>query len=196
MLSTILLFAISAVVLRVIYEAIYNIFLHPLRDIPGPIHWRAYELFYTRSALRGTLHKDVLRLHQQYGDIVRISPTQISHTKGEIWRDVWGHNKSPEFSKAISAVPTNGAHGILTADREDHRRFRHLLSNSFSAQAMAIQERRIQHYIDLLMRQLTAHGTSSPQDMVTWFNWTTFDVCSAPPPSLFKSLPPFCRYTN
>lgn len=180
MLSAAVIFWLPAVLLAawLIYRPVYNILFHPLRDIPGPILWCSFDLPYIRSKLKGTAHRDLLRLHLKYGAVVRVAPNEVSHSSGAVWRDVWGHNKDPEFGKSIFNVPYNGSHGILSADRVDHRRFRHLLSNSFSASSMAIQESRIQHYINLFMTQLSKQSPNGPQDMVSWFNWTTFDIIS------------------
>ena len=66
--------------------------------------------------------------------------------------------------------------GILGADREDHSQYRRLLSHAFSGQGLREQEFRINHYVDLLMTGLANHSLSGTQDMVSWFNWTTFDL--------------------
>ena len=41
---------------------------------------------------------------------------------------------------------------------------------------MREQEPLIKGYVDLLMQRLGEHAKDGPQDMVAWYNWTTFDL--------------------
>ncbi|KAL9570062.1 hypothetical protein ACKAV7_005783, partial [Fusarium commune] len=57
----------------------YRLFLHPLRNVPGPkiaaaTSW--YE-FYQDVILDGHYIKDYPRLHEKYGPIVRMSPNRV-----------------------------------------------------------------------------------------------------------------------
>jgi len=53
--------------------SIYRLFLHPLRKFPGPF-WAALSSWYmtTKAVQRFPKFKHVHKLHQQYGDFVRI----------------------------------------------------------------------------------------------------------------------------
>lgn len=156
----------------------YNLFISPLKAYPGPLLWRTTRAPYLWSQLRGTLPHDVGKLHQRYGPVVRITPTGISYTSAAVWEDVFAHRKhgQPEFEKALSQVTVNGVPSILGANREDHSRFRRLLSHAFSAQGMREQEPKITEYVDKMINGLADHCKDGPQNMVSWFNWTTFDL--------------------
>ncbi|KAF5673736.1 trichodiene oxygenase [Fusarium denticulatum] len=57
----------------------YRLFLHPLRNVPGPkiaaaTSW--YE-FYQDVILDGNYIKDYPRVHEKYGPIVRMSPNRV-----------------------------------------------------------------------------------------------------------------------
>lgn len=57
----------------------YRLFLHPLRNVPGPKLAAAtgwYE-FYQDVILDGHYLKEYPRLHAQYGPIVRMSPNRV-----------------------------------------------------------------------------------------------------------------------
>ena len=75
------------------------------------------------------------------------------------------------------APPPSGTH-IITANDEDHTRFRKTLSHAFSERALAQQEVLLQGYVDLLVTRLKeVISTEKPlQDMSEWYNWTTFDI--------------------
>ncbi|KAH8200306.1 hypothetical protein TruAng_005522 [Truncatella angustata] len=71
----------------------------------------------------------------------------------------------------------NGAYSILSVPSDsDHSRYRRLLSSGFSERAIRDQEAVLKTYVDLLIQGLHQKAKDGPQDMVTWFNWITFDV--------------------
>jgi len=67
---------------------------------------------------------------------------------------------------------------IIRKPRADHARIRRILGPAFSGQAVVDQEAFIKPHIDLLIQRLheKCEDGTKPLDMVTWFNWTTFDV--------------------
>lgn len=70
----------AALALLAVAPVIYNVYFHPLRNFPGPplagatTWWRAYIEVYRGESLT---HK-LFDLHEQYGDVVRISPNEVS----------------------------------------------------------------------------------------------------------------------
>ncbi|EFQ28426.1 cytochrome P450 [Colletotrichum graminicola M1.001] len=157
--------------------AIYQLFFSPLRKIPGPKLWAISYLPYFRLYTSGQAHRTILKLHQQYGPLVRVGPTHISINHPEAHEIVKGHNKKGENQKDPShnmAFRNN----ILGANREDHQRFRRVLSHGFSAQSMLDQEPIIKEYVDKLFEKLheAAKGGPGPIDVVKWFNYATFDI--------------------
>lgn len=71
----------------------------------------------------------------------------------------------------------NGAHTILTAPRDDHSRLRRNVAHAFSAKALCDQESYVQTYVDQLINGIARESSNgAPQNMLNWFNFTTFDV--------------------
>lgn len=67
----------------------------------------------------------------------------------------------------------------ITADEEDHRRFRRLQSHIFSDKALASQEPLIQDYARQFISGLIKFSSLSPDnsiDLGQWYNYTTFDL--------------------
>ncbi|KAK0744573.1 cytochrome P450 [Apiosordaria backusii] len=167
-----------AIILSII---LYNLFLHPLRSLPGPKLWAATPIPYTRAWLSGRMSSNIHELHERYGDVVRVAPNRVSFTHPDAYNAIRGHRKAgqgehgknPDFYKM-------SMHNILGANREDHSRFRKILSHGFSAKAMQDQQPLITQYIDLLMdrlHDLTKGGREEAvTDMGAWFNFTTFDI--------------------
>ncbi|KAK4153820.1 cytochrome P450 [Chaetomidium leptoderma] len=178
------LIAITLSTLLATSYALYNVLLHPLRAIPGPKLWAATPFSYTLAWLSGRLPVVIHELHEKYGDTVRVTPTRVSFTHPDAWRDIRGHRKSGQGENSKDpAFYALSRHNILGASREDHARFRKILSHGFSAKSMQEQQRLITRYVDLLMERLgerTQDEGGEPKEAVVnlaaWFNFTTFDV--------------------
>lgn len=69
----------------------------------------------------------------------------------------------------------------LTANEKDHRRMRRLQSHMFSEKALIAQEPLIASYVNKLVSRLHEQARkpeTAAVDLVKWYNYTTFDVCS------------------
>ncbi|KAJ0146010.1 Isotrichodermin C-15 hydroxylase, partial [Colletotrichum tanaceti] len=171
---------ISLAIAGLLLLVLYNLTLHPLRSYPGPKLWAATRIPYALMILRGEPHTTILALHQRYdADIIRVSPNELSFLHPDSWKDIMGHRKAgslenekdPDFSEVHRS-------DIIAANREDHSRYRRILSNGFSAKNMLEQQPIIRGYIDLFidrLRALAAKG-DGPVNMVAWYNYTTFDI--------------------
>jgi len=56
----------------------YTVYLHPLRHIPGPWYCAVSRLPYIYTNLNGTCAHWLHGLHEQYGDMVRYTPNEVS----------------------------------------------------------------------------------------------------------------------
>ena len=114
-----------------------------------------------------------LEAHKKYGTVVRMAPNELSWIDAGVWKDVWAHRQGhQEFMKDEQdrIKHPNGHFGILNASRENHSRFRRLLSHAFSEKGMKEQQPQIIKYVDMLINDLKGAGADEPQDIVTWFN--------------------------
>lgn len=76
-------------VLLVIYQLsiyIYNVFFHPLRSFPGPKLAAASCLPRIKQALRGDVTFWIVDLHLKYGEVVRVSPNELSFAGADAWK--------------------------------------------------------------------------------------------------------------
>lgn len=62
----------------------------PLRDIPGPFWTRFTTLWYFNRVRNGQFEHDNIRLHKQYGPIVRIAPNHYSISDAPAIKTVYG----------------------------------------------------------------------------------------------------------
>ncbi|KAH7034924.1 cytochrome P450 [Microdochium trichocladiopsis] len=180
---------------------IYNIFFHPLRSFPGPLLFRLTTLTKTFFSIKGTLPFVLRDLHDQYGPIVRISPTELSFADPAAVKEIYGHRlagstadapggrgkQATEFPKLDAQVRISDTrpNNILNAPtHEEHAFLRKKLAPGFSDRSMRAQEPTINGYVDLLVERLreraagpgTEQGVVPPVDMKSWVNWATFDI--------------------
>ena len=131
----------------------YNIFLHPLRNFPGPYLHRASKLPWAILHARGEQAFHTQQLHDQYGPVVRIGPNHLSFTNPQAWKDIYGSRPDGEmpeatlFTRPVRGVPTS----VLNADHEEHQRLRRALAHGFSDSSMRQQESTINKYVSLLI---------------------------------------------
>lgn len=164
----------------VISSIIYNLFLSPLRKVPGPKLWAISQLPYSSMTISGEGHKRMKKLHETYGDVVRVGPNQVAFTDPAAWKETMGHRRTGQMENGrdpvFYALARNGLIGPIGS--EEHGRQRRILSHGFSAQSLMEQQPLIQQYVDLLMQRLRENCQDGTRalDMTKWYNWTTFDV--------------------
>ncbi|KAK8120200.1 cytochrome P450 [Apiospora kogelbergensis] len=161
-----------------LWSALYNLYFNPLRKVPGPFLSSISPIPLLLMSWSDTPHKQILALHQNYGDVVRTSPDSVSCLHATAWKEVYGHRKpgQPENLKHPGFV-AEVASGIIGADTETHTHQRHLLAQAFSAQGMQRQEPLIRHHVDRLFRCFEEHCTEGRSlDLAKWFNFFSFDI--------------------
>ncbi|KAI1391262.1 cytochrome P450 [Hypoxylon trugodes] len=159
----------------------YNIYFHPLSKYPGPRIASATSWWLALPYVRGGLHKYLLKLHEQYGPVVRTSPNELSFINPAQWKEIYGHkppghlefSKDEKYHSGIKGGPL-----ILNADRHYHQYIRKLLIHGFSEKALREQEPVMQRYISVLfqkLQEISRNGTA-PIDILSWYDFMTFDL--------------------
>ncbi|KUJ15044.1 cytochrome P450 [Mollisia scopiformis] len=160
--------------------AIYNLYFHPLASYPGPKLNAISRIPYLWALVNGNQVRQVHDLHQQYGIVVRVCPDELSYISAEAFKDIYAHRQGKlEMQKnKIFYTQQPGGTTLLTTNREDHALQRRSLSHAFSDSYLRQQEVLIQKYIDLLIQRLEQHADdgSKPLNLVSWYNFTTFDI--------------------
>nr|POE96394.1 isotrichodermin c-15 hydroxylase [Quercus suber] len=169
-------------------KAIYNVYFHPLRHIPGPKINAVTKFVWIRHIVAGTTLQYNQMLHKKYGPVVRFTPDEISFTTGETaWPDIYGfrtgklkgHLNMPK-DPAWYPRSAGGVDTLITENDAEHTRSRKILSHAFSERALFGQEHLIQSYVDLMVSRLQEITTDSKMtaNMTEWYNWITFDIIS------------------
>ncbi|ESZ90902.1 hypothetical protein SBOR_8709 [Sclerotinia borealis F-4128] len=163
---------------------LYNIFFHSLKSYPGPKLWAACRFPMTYYKLKGVLPYKIKELHDQYGHVVRVAPNFLDYNTSGAWEDICGFVKEghkKNFPKDLTerGAVANDTRNILSANEEDHRRFRRLQSHGFSDKALTSQEPLIQDYARQFISGLIKFSSSTSDNSINigqWYNYTTFDL--------------------
>ncbi|KAJ8059496.1 hypothetical protein OCU04_011157 [Sclerotinia nivalis] len=172
-----------AVIAYFSYNAIYNLYLHPLSHFPGPAAWSASRLPFAKALIAGTIVHDVENTHRKYGPVVRIAPNEISFAHNQAWTDIFtvrpGHLPFPKDPIWWARQPGH-PESLISAGPEDHARMRKLLHHGFTPRALKMQEPILHKYVGLLVERMSKRSKETPDggvlDIVPWFNYITFDI--------------------
>jgi cytochrome P450 len=171
--------AIAAALLSLAHQAIlviYALYFHPLNHVPGPPLWIAFPTVRVLYMTRGTSEFKVREMHEKYGPVVRLGPNSLSFITPEAWRDIYGHGH-PEMPKKYPPGMEMDTRKIISASAADHSRYRRAMLPAFSDRALLQQEPMIRVYVDLLVERLAEVArTGEPTNIVSWYNFTTFDL--------------------
>ncbi|KAL8825029.1 MAG: hypothetical protein Q9191_004662 [Dirinaria sp. TL-2023a] len=154
--------------------------------------------------LTGKLTRRERKLHEKYGDIIRLAPDEISFANEQAWTDIYtarrGHKRTlrdrayyigttslPRLMmmmiKLTRLAPNNQADNIITTnDAKFHLRARTLLSNSFTEEALRTQHTLINGHGDTMVSQIrnivnqNRTGEGALINMTDWLNFFTMDV--------------------
>lgn len=91
--------------LSIFAALLYRIFFHPLSGIPGPFLAKCTFLWQNWGYWTGTWDENILALHDKYGPVVRISPSEVSFVDGEALKRIYGHVKPCIKVPAVHIVP-------------------------------------------------------------------------------------------
>ncbi|KAF3384734.1 Versicolorin B desaturase [Penicillium rolfsii] len=171
-----------AFLLYVGWTITYNRIFHPLHAYPGPFLSTISRIPYILAYTQGRLHLYVRDLHEDYGDVVRIAPDELSYRDEAAWKDIYGRSskvsKDMRFYQSSKKAPS-----IAVAPEGVHRRQKKAILRAFSDGAMREHERVLLPYVDMLIDKLGERCAREGHegeyvDMTEWFNYAIFDFMS------------------
>ncbi|KPM41803.1 hypothetical protein AK830_g4686 [Neonectria ditissima] len=154
---------------------VYRIFFHPLRRFPGPFLARISSAYATGLLIKKYHpYKEIQRLHQVYGDIVRLGPSELSISSSQALQAIYSSRspciKGMWYNLLLPLVSVHTAR-----DAKDHARRRKVWDKGFGAKALRNYEPRVSQYTDLLLSQIHARE-GKIMDITLWCNFYGFDV--------------------
>ncbi|KAJ2772876.1 hypothetical protein IWQ56_001199, partial [Coemansia nantahalensis] len=138
-------------------RAVYRAFCTPLRRVPGPVACRFTSAVVYYHVLRGRYHEYTAQLHAQYGDVVRIGPSQVSLANAaELRRILATHDfpKDKTYERGISMAPST----FSCSDPAVNRQRRRQLGPAYSMSTLrAMEDAVIENGAQALVRKWDRH---------------------------------------
>ncbi|KIK98681.1 hypothetical protein PAXRUDRAFT_31013 [Paxillus rubicundulus Ve08.2h10] len=151
---------------------------HPLAEYPGPIPCRISKFWMAWISLDGKQHKYYSKLHQKYGDIVRVGPNELSFCDVNAISPLLGYPglpKGPHWDGRMAEQTTIRAL-ISVRDPAEHARRRKPWTRAFSSAALKGYEeilgKRAYEFVTALEQQ------KQPINLTQWISHFTFDFMS------------------
>jgi cytochrome P450 len=165
------------------YRIYYNLYLHPLAKIPGP---KLYAISWFprlwRQHIRGSHYKDLVKLHEKYGIIVRVGPDEVSNATGSAWEAIGG--RSQQFMRdlnffSVSQLQVEGK-SFIAQNKEDHHAIRRLLLPAFTNKAFMHHEDIVNVWLGKVRESIDKHRGEefNAERLFTWFAFDVMGVLS------------------
>lgn len=159
-------------------NVLYRLFFHPLRKVPGPRAAAVTGLWRTSKYIKGQWHDDIVKLHAQYGPVVRIAPNEISFVDEEALKTLYGHG-SPSIKTSWYDTWTfkNNPSTFSVIDPSHHRMLRSRASAIYSMSSVLHMEPMMSQILQTTMKQFQKMATDGePVDLVKWLNLYAYDT--------------------
>lgn len=174
---------IAATTIYCVIAWAYNLYFHPLAAFPGPFWARSSLLWRIWVTSGGRSHRAITKAHKKYGDVIRVSPNELSFASVSSWKEIYGHPTAsrPAIPKATfyDIYGASFKSGCIGSERNPrtHGRMRKSLSAAFSTKALLEQEPIVQGVVDAFCDKLGTIG-AKPEglNMTKWFEMVAFDL--------------------
>ncbi|GKT59762.1 pisatin demethylase [Colletotrichum tofieldiae] len=154
-----------------------------LKDIPGPWLASFSNVWKLRAVWKQNMHRENLRAHEDYGDIVRIGPNHVSLADPKSLRAIYGvqnvFSKSAFYPLAEAIYRGRFLPTLFTTTSNDyHMRLKRGSVKAFSMDTVAGLEPYVDKCVGLLLQRLreVSDNGKVPINPVSWMHYFAFDV--------------------
>ncbi|PMD33323.1 cytochrome P450 [Hyaloscypha variabilis F] len=154
----------------------YRLAFHRLRHFPGPLGaklTKAYGLWMARNV---KYIDELCKLHQTYGDVVRVGPNELSIRNVETLLAVNGPGSKCTKGTFYEPLSEQGEYALaVTRDKAHHKQRRQVWEKAFNSKSLKAYEPRVKSSVDDLLSQIAAHE-GKPMEVSHWALLFVFDV--------------------
>ncbi|PWY70995.1 benzoate 4-monooxygenase cytochrome P450 [Aspergillus heteromorphus CBS 117.55] len=154
---------------------VYRAFFHRLHHFPGPFWARLSSIYSTLLSAKDLhMYEEVEKLHNTYGDFVRVGPTELSINHPDAISAI-SSSQSPCTKGPFYTLlePRNSMH--MTRDPVEHAQRRKVWERGFTSKALRDYEPRVARYADQLLAHID-ETQGKPINVSDWFSFYSFDV--------------------
>jgi len=174
--SALPLYVVLLSVVTTISWIVYQRLLSPLARIPGPFFASVTRLWLIRRATEGKMNRVMLKLHAQHGDLVRISPNEVSVASLPAIKQIYGAGSKFRKSDWYSVAQGHRKFDLF-AERDEtiHAKQRRLVSNIYSMSGLKALEGYVDNTINVFMMKMKEMQGQSV-DLGNWVQLFAVDV--------------------
>ncbi|KAK8064343.1 hypothetical protein PG994_006981 [Apiospora phragmitis] len=168
----------SALVLSCLLPAVarlvYNIWLHPLADVPGPFWARASGIPSWLHAMSGKRHIWLWQQFQIFGPRIRITPNTVLFCDSTAYADVYGMKSNVRRSHFYTAFKRKISENttLNTIDVAQHAYKRKLLQTCFTEKSMRAATTFIIKHVDRWNEVLTQESGTNEKEWSAFVNFS------------------------
>ena len=167
-------------VVFVILSIIYNLTIHPLASLPGPLVARATPFYPIYLYYRGAFSIHMRKLHGRYGEFVRIAPNHVAVSSPLSMKQLWttkGFEKG-DFYDAFTLGISKTRDLFTIRNDKFHSQRKRVQSRIWSMTSVLEMEQYIDDLIALFMRKMgrLADDDNELMDVGLWTWRYTFDI--------------------
>ncbi|KAG7087513.1 hypothetical protein E1B28_013474 [Marasmius oreades] len=152
---------------------------HPLAGVPGPFIARITKLWTFYIATTGELAREMKKLHDVYGPVVRTGPNEISFIDGDAVTAVYGTNGIPKGKFYTIRTDPNSPTNLLFTTGQTHQRRRTRWNRALGTESLKnyddIVERQTEELLEVLAQE---SKDGNHVDLTRKFQHYTFDIMS------------------
>ncbi|KAB2574650.1 Isotrichodermin C-15 hydroxylase [Lasiodiplodia theobromae] len=156
---------------------VYRGFFHRLRRFPGPWQAKFTKLYAVwLSARKVQWHLEMKRMHEEYGDVVRTGPRELSITRAEAIAPLAACRKSTLY--ALSHWNDDRLGLIETRSIRDHRLRRKPWDTALNSKALAKYDPSLQSTIGLFLDAIStaSEAGQKPINVTDWVAYLAYDL--------------------
>ncbi|GFN18676.1 cytochrome P450 [Aspergillus tubingensis] len=163
--------------LSLISYVLYIRFYSSLAKVPGPFWASLSRWWLVFFSDKGNMHRLYPRLHEKYGKLVRVGPSEVSVADLDAIQTIYGAGN--RFAKSDWYSVWQGRRKFdLFAERSEiiHGAQRRLVNNIYSMSSLKDFEHGVDAVVERLMQCLHRQGPDATVDMGKWVQLFAFDV--------------------
>lgn len=171
----------------VLSGCIYRLYFHRISHIPGPklaAITYFYQAYYDIFPYQGQWIFQQIRLHQQYGPVVRVGPDELHIDDPEFYTEFSGNGTSKKRDKSklyywfVGADDLIDSSSFATLDAEHHQMRRKALGGFFGVDMVRKLEDRIRIHVETMTERLLKDAKDDRAvDLIPLSSALTLGVC-------------------
>ncbi|KAI0016102.1 cytochrome P450 [Xylariomycetidae sp. FL0641] len=132
----------------------YRLFLHPLRNYPGPLAARLTNFYAGFHAIRMRLHLATYEDQKIYGPVMRAGPNKLIFNSAQALQDIYNNDRVTKSDVYLLTMSANKPSVFSSLGKEAHRTRRKVVAQAVTDKAMREFEPTMQKEVDIFISEL------------------------------------------